>query len=341
MGCTIAALSVLPAWLSYKFVEQPFRRSKTPTRPLLLRYALVILCFMIPGLVFAASHGLPHRFTALAAVESHTSDEPDCFGTESPNLSSACVDTQDPRPAIAIIGDSHANALTPALRQLAQEKGYKTYVLTKASCPPLVGVARTMPTLAEEQECVAYNANVLTLLEKDPHVQKVVITAYWAGPEIDDVVYIKPTVKKSVDERARAETYANLEQGLEETIQSLQHAGKQVILVRDVPVFGFDPMRRIWSQYIPIRRLLVRALFPNADTEGTALLSETFTTQDTNAEKVITQVAQHQKVYLFDPKENLCSNGLCLYLQGVTPLYSDKQHVTFTGAQLALTGFLP
>jgi peptidoglycan/LPS O-acetylase OafA/YrhL len=342
MGCTIAAISVLPAWLSYKFVEQPFRKSKTPTRPLLLRYALVIVCFMIPGLVFAATHGLPHRFTALAAIDSsHNSDEPYCFGTESPNLSSACIDTKDPRPAIAIIGDSHANALTPALRQLAQANGYKTYVLTKASCPPLVGVARTMATLAEEQECVAYNANVLTLLENDPHVQKVIITAYWAGPEIDSVVYTRPTGKKSVDEQARAETYTNLEQGLEETIQSLQHAGRQVILVRDVPVFGFDPMRRIWSQYIPIRRLLASALFPNADAEGTAPLSETFTTQDTNAEKIITQVAQHQKVTLFDPKENLCSNGLCVYLQGVTPLYSDKQHLTFTGAKLALTGFLP
>ena len=52
----------------------------------------------------------------------------------------------------------------------------------------------------------------------------------------------------------RAETYTNLEQGLEETIQSLQHAGRQVIVVRDIPVFGFDPMRRIWSRYIPIRR---------------------------------------------------------------------------------------
>lgn len=339
MGCAIAALSAVPAWLSYRFIEQPFRRSKTPTATLLLRYGVIVACAIIPGVVFEASRGLPGRFHDLSSVESSlaTAEYP-CLTSASPIFSSTCFDTRDPRPAIAVLGDSHAASAAPAIRMLAEKKGYKVYEFTKSSCAPLVGVTRILATMAEEHGCVTYNAQVLSLIEKDPNIKKVVITAYWAGPEIDQIIYRDPDAATQRWPYVQSESYASLEQGLGGTISALQRAGKQVILVKDVPTFKFDPIRHIWARDIPMRRLLVNALFPAGDLKGTAPLSETFATEDANAEAAITAVAQHQNVPLFDPRINLCADGQCSFMEGETALYVDKQHVSVIGAEKALTG---
>jgi peptidoglycan/LPS O-acetylase OafA/YrhL len=339
MGCGIAVLSLFCAWLSYRFIEQPFRKSNLSSRPLLIRYGLVCLLATGPGLLFYFSSGLPKRVPQATAIEAIKIIEgQSCLGADAPVISPICADTQDTRPAIALIGDSHAAAMAPALREIATRSGYKFYEMVKVSCPPLVGVTRVIDTLASERECLEYNAKVLAFLQQDQRVKVVVITGYWAGPEIDRLGYV--TADRLHKPTAREQSDQNLARGLESMVSSLHMAKKRVVLIADVPVFTFDPMRRILSNATTARSYLARHLFPTMRAKDGAPFYETYRDQDEHAVAVLKEVAKADPTFVFDPKVNLCSKDRCFFFNGQEPLYFDNQHVGTIGAQRALKGLV-
>ena len=335
MGCTIAAVSFVCAWLSYRFVEQPCRKSKVLTRPLLIRYAILCAIVILPAVLFRYSSGLPNRFPKLIPIEADRYWELDkCPSGDSLNLSRACVDTQDPRPAIALLGDSHAQAISTALRKIANQSGFKMYEIVEFACPPLTGVIiQYQPE--DNRRCIDHNAQALSFLEHDPRVRVVVLVGYWAGPEVQHLHYVPVDHPDSSPEIA--ESRRNLGLGLGATVSSLKSANKEVILLQDVPIFTFDPLRRIRSMYIPARTWLARHLFPSPETQGRASLSETYREQDEAAADVINSVAAQYNVSIFDPKKNLCSND-CLFFRDQRPLFWDEEHVTPVGGEVALAG---
>jgi SGNH domain (fused to AT3 domains)/Acyltransferase family len=334
-GCAIAIISIVIAWLSYRFVEQPCRRSKTPTRPLLIRYALLCAILIVPAMLFRTSAGLPQRFPKLQPVIAYRDWELDkCSYVTSFDQPSFCIDVHDPRPAIALFGDSHAQTISSALRELANQSGYKMYELVKYVCVPLTGVVSTQK-LTHGQECLDHNAKVISFLQHDPNVKFVVLAANWEGPDLDDASYV---LSDRLNSRVTVEqSHQNLLRGLAATIATLQSAGKQVILIQDVPIFTFDPMRRILSMYIPVRGYLARHLFPPAGVQGKAPLSETFTAEGNAAAQIIDTIGATHQSSVFDPKPNLCAPD-CLFFRDQYPIFFDREHVTPIGAQLALTG---
>jgi len=336
-GCFIAAASLACAWLSYRFVEQPFRRSETPSVPLLLRYAILCAILAIPAVVFHSTEGLPRRFASVEDVDrAAASISRGCAGGTEPDLSSTCVNRQDPRPAVALIGDSHAAALAPGVAKVANEHGYKLYEMIRYSCPPLVGVVRVENAVAESRDCIAYNARVMRMIQSDPSVRIVVITAYWAGPEVDHVAYVTAAqIGTTPNEDVSRE---NLAHGLAATVSELRAAGKKVVLAQDVPVFAFDPVRRMICDLIPVRSYIDRHVFRVGGGRAAAPLSDTAEVPQRDASEIVQRVAAEQSVPLFDPRTNLCSKEACRFETAGEPLYGDKQHVTERGALRAVAG---
>lgn len=335
-GCAIVLISLGISWLSYLFVEQPFRRSTMANGPLLGRYALVCLAMLLPALALRAAQGWPGRFPHLGEVSAaNDSVAHGCVGTSSsPDLSRACMDKDDPRPAVALIGDSHAAALAPQIRQISERAGMKMYELIKYSCAPLVGMSRVIDTEEQERECIQYNSEVLSLLRRDPQVKTVVITAYWAGPTIDDVGYV--TANDLSRSTPATDNDHELYQGLAGTVSALRASGKDVILIQDVPVFRFDPIRRMVSNSIPLRGYLASHLFASGGSESSAPRAETFEMAQRSAAQTVNEVADADSVAVFDPGTNLCSASRCRFVEENVPLYGDKQHLTPAGAEKAL-----
>lgn len=337
LGCELCTIALGAAWLSYKFVEQPFRHSRMASRPLLLRYALLSLIAAVPALAIRHFSGLPQRFPDLARIDAGPdSIQHTCAGETSPDLSAGCVNVTDPRPAVALIGDSHAGAIAPAIRQLAGKSGYKLYEFIKFSCAPLVGVTRELDTRIQEQECVRYNEQVRRRIETDPGIKVVVLSAYWAGPAIDNVPYLKADQFSA--SLSPSESDAHLAEGLDRALKELRASGKRVVVVDDVPVFRFDPVSLMRSQAIPARAFASR-LLGSATTPGSRSASpDTQFESQRRISGVLAKVTQANAVDLFNPRPNLCAQTTCTFAQGKTPLYGDRQHVTPVGASAALKG---
>ena len=141
------ALSVL----SWRFVEQPFRRSTGPgeaRRSLRLAMGLALALAAI-GAGLWLSKGLPGRFTPsrdpqiLAMTKADPpapADEAQCPpGQDGTSLPCMIIANASPMNRIALFGDSHAMAMLPAFRALARQRHAELHYAATAGCPPLIG----------------------------------------------------------------------------------------------------------------------------------------------------------------------------------------------------------
>ncbi len=160
----IVGLSFALAWLTYRFVESPFRFG----RPSLLKIAG--LC---AGMVLVAAAGgvivegrgfdfrLPPEIRQMANVPEQASQwrVHECMLDLSHEMSFAdsCVD-RDRRPLVLVWGDSTAGALMPGLRKAQETRNFGIAQFTSSSCIPVLNT-----DVAGVPNCRAINDRVLSL----------------------------------------------------------------------------------------------------------------------------------------------------------------------------------
>jgi len=342
------AMAFAAATLSYYVVEQPFRKSKQAPAPLLLRYAAVSVVVLAACAVLWFSHGIPQRNPELATLEASglsLIDDPclDAYGNGKPNLSPRCYESTGNEPTVALWGDSHSAALAPGIRAAATTNGYGFDQVGKASCPPLTGATRFLsehPMLATE--CLQFNRNVLALLSSDTRVRVVVLAGFWAAPfhqTLQDGWLVADL--KHEREIPSLDTSSKLfEQSLTASIRSLQAAGKEVIVLDDVPIFAVDPLWRVRTTRIAARRNLASwlSLRESSDPGYASPVDAAGSAQ--TAALLQQTLANLSGVQLVDLKPILCSApSQCAYRDNDKLLYADPQHLSADGAVYALRNF--
>jgi hypothetical protein len=352
----VMAASLIPAMLSYHFIEQPFRRSNRQPVPLLLRYAAVTTAFLAASGAIWLAHGLPQRFPELARIESAAqalkSDRCLVGERDAPNQTPACYDVLSTHPSIAIWGDSHAAAIAPGLRSAAGAQGYGFVELAKNSCLPLTGATHYLPQVPQRAAaCTRFDRKTLAMLQAEPRIRIVILAASWAAPFnrnqqdgwlTPDSAPASPT--PSIEASGQLFT-----QSLAATTRALLASGKQVIVFQDTPNFDFDPMMNVRTAQIPARHKLAAWLqapdaadpypaAPYAANPGAAPpVNEP--SLPLSVSLIERTVAGSQGVQLIDLRRVFCGNpAQCTYRNGESLFFSDSSHLTPAGAALAVQG---
>jgi len=344
--CAVAA-SFAAAAISCFAVEQPLRKSDSAPAPLLMRYAVLAAAMLLAGAALWLSHGIPQRLPELAAIESPAQalEADPCLAgmsREQPDLTSRCYDAAAPT-IVALWGDSHAAALAPALRTAAAAQGYGFSEMAKASCPPLRGATHAIPRLPLlAAGCQGFNGVVARQIESDSRIRVVILSAGWAAPLYrtwqDGWLTADPSRALAMPAvEANRQLFVA---SLNATIEFLQAAGKQVVVIADVPSFTVDPLWRIDTQQIPARRFLAAWLrIPDGADPGVAA-------PDAAPEIVLSNSLLHQAVAgftgvaLIDPAAALCESPTqCAYREGDYLFYIDSNHLSADGARQALREF--
>jgi hypothetical protein len=346
----IALLSFGFAVLTYRFIEQPFRRSTTPIPRLLLRYAAAAGVMLLPPILVHITGGFPQRYPVAAQVEETLDalkDDPCEAGplTTYPPLHTPCVPPGQER-AIALIGDSHAVDLVGALSPITANGGYRLIQIAKSGCAPSMNVPSPgfigRPDLAKP--CAQFNIKRLTYIVSDPTIKIVILAGRWtpwlpeksqgsnagALAEIDEVSSVP----------APEAIKASLGKGLSDAVSQLLQSGKTVYLVRDRPAFLFNPALLVESRSIGPRNFLYELLVtPSQRIKGDRILSP-ISPQEEAARSALAKMAdEFPGVHLIDSRANLCDHDLCQFARGDQTLYYDDNHLTPLGAQIALKGF--
>ena len=174
------------AILSWRFVEQPFRRPGSFTRSQILGGSAALLATgALAGLMLVQTQGLRALASPGVLLAERAEDSMDWRCLQRPNhalpvarvpcMSGVRRDGYD----ALLWGDSHANQIAPALRTAAVAHGLTLREATEGACWPVLGPKP--PDVGIGSNCLAFNRAVIAEARADPHLSVVVVAARWSS----------------------------------------------------------------------------------------------------------------------------------------------------------------
>lgn len=344
-GLALITLALALAVITYKYIEQPFRHTKLMPRTLLPRYGVVSLVAAVLFAIVSFTHGMPARFGAATHQFHETVEAPQqtkClagYGESKPDLTSTCLETTT-TPAVVLLGDSHAAAMGEALRDVVHAKGQTFHQLTKASCPALGGVTRYMPNHPlHAAECLEFNQTVLDKILATPSMQTVIIVGYWTAPIIEAAQGSR-FMQAGQDGASLTpdDNIPNFQQGIDSIVTQLSKAGKNVIVMHDIPILQMDPVRRALAPSIPLREKLANLLVSAPEDDAFSVPATSQILPEARITQAIDNLKNLPNVTVVNPASIFCPSGSrCNFAAPASPTtvyYRDYQHLSRPGALL-------
>lgn len=330
------------AWLSWRFVERPFRaRDGVFTRKwLFAAAALGIAGFVAIAAVILARDGLPTRFpvavrSALAAENSASGLMEPCSDKLDRQLAAQppCrIGANGPRE-VFVWGDSHADALFGAFQQVADTRGIGLYYGIDASCPPLLG-------LGTSKACIAGGKRRFDFLAKHPEVHTVILASRWTVYLDGRAVDFGPAESNEQlpglqDDQGRSyvkfspEVHQAFAEALPRTVQALRRIGKRVILVYPIPETGY---------FIP--STIGRKLLHGERAESFTRPRAYFDRRQAFVTHLLDSIPSGPDLARVYPSQLLCDAQSCRVFADGTPLYYDDDHLSIEGARMLAPAFV-
>jgi peptidoglycan/LPS O-acetylase OafA/YrhL len=185
------AVSVLLAYLNFRYIERPFRGRSSIQRPkkvLGVSFVALASVVFISGLTVykgGFAGGADHRVKkALSYLNYNTKilyKSGTCFQTadQAPGIVdiSSCLPSGNTKK-VMLWGDSHAAQYISGLSKTLKQQGYSLGFLTAQSCPPIMGV-----TVLSNPRCGAFNEMALpVILKEKPEI--IIMAANWVANDV-------------------------------------------------------------------------------------------------------------------------------------------------------------
>ncbi|WP_168213004.1 MULTISPECIES: acyltransferase family protein [unclassified Bradyrhizobium] len=341
ISCVLILTCLVLAYLSWRFVEVPFRNRTTVTRRKLV---VAVIGISAALLVLAGSSeftgGFPQRFSAdqlaLLALKPQRgtaiADGRDC---RRQSIDDACViGRPHTAPTFAVLGDSHAETLTGPLNDLFYELSIAAYVYAYPACPFVAGVE----TVGKKAPCLEFQENVFAALRQH-RITSVIIndrsTAYISGTTFDNgeggiepgpLAAIRPVGFTG----SEAERMSRSAEALRATLLRVLEMGITVYYILPVPEVGWHVPRTlvklIAQNRLPLTTSLQRYLERNRVVLGIA--------------RDIQDETGFVPIY---PQRVFCrtDTARCYTHDGATIFYTDTDHLSREGAEKLVAVIAP
>ncbi|ASP23590.1 O-acetyltransferase OatA (plasmid) [Antarctobacter heliothermus] len=330
--------SVAAGWISWRFIERPFR---VPVRAGGMGQGRIFALSgagmaVLGGLaaVSVVTQGVPQRFSEdeIRLTRSISRFEPAevCFGVRAAKRT--CI-FGDPNGKVRWVlwGDSHAKSILPALDTLAARDGIGLMFISAPSCPPIPGAMELNPDPLSKR-CAARRHRDLARIEALDSVDTIFLAARWPR-------YVEGTelpVERSV-ENATAMFLYDAETG--EPHQADVTRNPEVVLARLTALRD-----RLLKQD---RRILLLGTVPEipwnvADRLKASVLFgaplpapvdfREVAERQVKSDAVLSEVAQVENVFYLPLARAMCDTN-CPTHTSEAAFYHDNNHLTLEGAQ--------
>ena len=306
----LALLSLGLAWLSWRFVERPFRghppaigRSGLVAGGAVAAAAFITLGALGHSADPEARRGLSAAAAGLEAPPPNQGLDPACDGHAS--LAAPCRTAT--RPEILLWGDSYAMHLAGALQASKSTVGFVQ--LTKSQCAPMLGIA-VAGTVTTWQDCIAFNDTVLALLRSQPQIRYVVLSTPFS------------IVRQTVHDRSGATIDDDADFVLEQfrlTVDAIRAAGALPVVVSPPPANGYD-----------IRQCLAESRAFGQPTDRCDFTPSQFSRLTRTARGFLERAEAF--VPVIDLAALICASGTCRAEAEGVFLYNDAGHLSHEGS---------
>jgi peptidoglycan/LPS O-acetylase OafA/YrhL len=341
MHVLIVCVFVL-AYLSWRFVEQPFRRRPIPLFPgrayFLTLSAASLLVLIGAGAVGHLMHGFPARLpeTVLTALRDDDADRAGCYNalTAEEIREGATCTFGDPRtlPSVAVIGDSHAAQLTDALGALLRENNMAGITINGGWCAPLVGFGTDNPN--KNPACRGIISAGYEQIVGNDNIETVLVVGQWANYTLGKRYSDSNPAVYGFEDNGNTTLGGNPGQvalGLRATLSLLAGAGKRVVLLNSVPEYRFE-----------VPDAVAKSLLYGVDLGHLALPMAAYEERNAEVLDILDTVTGELGVSYTDMRRLFCRAGKCFpYDETGFPLYKDNNHVNRTGADVIVDAIAP
>lgn len=343
----LVAAAFLLAGLSWRFIEQPFRKptpraSAKPRRGTgalsggALSWGLAgIAGVALLGVAVNLGKGWSWRLDEVASrVYSQKLTKnpyrPACYGTALAFANDEICNFGAPRRdrsgfEAAVFGDSNADHFVPALETVMRQRGLSARQVTHSACGPLIGVNIARRGARKRAECEAYQQTVLEFLDRNPSLRLVVLSANWTnytGAFVTNAAFPDVAAAAGPDDALRSPgAMTTLEEHLRTLIAFFRSRGIHVHLISQIP-----------HQDVPVRCVIAEI---RAGRDG----STCGAAADAKADRLVevdilfeTLAADGRDVSATIPSRYMCKGRTCRVAEASTLLYSDHGHLNAYGA---------
>jgi peptidoglycan/LPS O-acetylase OafA/YrhL len=293
----LIAISIGVAWLSWKFVELPFRSSASKASKAVVfgvGSAAMTSAVAFCGLVLLVS-GAPSRFPdRVVAIGSYLAYNPaeafragHCYlGTNREHLDvPTCMTPDTKRPNYLLVGDSHAAHLWLGLSTAMPD--VNVMQATASMCRPAISAVSVLETRA----CPKLMHFVFDDFLANNKVDKVLLSASWKDEDLPDLLVI---------------------------LETLKARGVDVVVLGPIVEYGSA-----------LPRLLTEEILHNNPIIARTMRTPGIRERDRAMRRTVTEMgATYVSVY-----DSVCHDGLCdEFAKGDIPLQFDGGHLTADGS---------
>lgn len=338
----LAVLSIIFGYLSWRYIEKPFRKAGVFSRKTIFTFSGVgTVLFVVVGLVGQYNKGFPERFKLEQSILDDFANHKlrrNCKKNEANRVGGEhfCklgVTTGESSLRFAVFGDSHSGVILPAFDSAARSVNTQFIHIGEGGCPPLLGA-----DVAKGNYKMGVCEN-LALKEfeyvRDHKINKVFLVASWAlytdgnyDAGMERYFLVDKNSKVLTREASRA-VFAN---AIEVTADAYRNIGASVYIVEQIP-----------QQIINIQKLYYRISNSHAaDSEiDDFILSQSVSRSRSNDlqaynREVFGRLASKGKVTLVNLDNYYCSAEVCLIGNKNHSHYRDDNHVSAFGASLVI-----
>ncbi len=338
----LCAVAVIISWLSYRFIELPFRK-KTFIHQ---RYVIFLLGATAMGILVLSGmlikqHSSPfsNRIPLPARHVLETSSENIpwggmCFQTpgDESRYGGICRigDAQKgTKQKFVLWGDSHAEAMAPLFNTLGRAYGVQGVVFDGGNCIPIIGAHLIPPAPGCEEE-----KEFAIRYIRDNDITQVILIARWSyyltgGQNAKRAALITDTNNSS---NLSIEAEKVFERKFVPMVQQLSREGRSIYIVEQVPEQPQFDLRNIFYRAVHTKKEIQFESISMKDSEATQALPNS----------VIDSLASLPNVHIINPAKLLCKRGgLCELEAGGKLIYRDESHLSTIGAMSLEPLFTP
>lgn len=339
MIAAILSATLILAYLTWRFVEVPFRDKRRINRkPLMLSAAVFTIFFISSGSAGILGKGFPDRVpesvrqsTADTERDARLRDDGGCNVHKNDFAPPRCIKgAQSVEPRFVLLGDSHAAVLAYELGRAFEQAGMSFVQKTKNSCPFAIGL-----TMSSPNNCDKYQAAYLNEFGAKQAADTYIVASRWSYYAWSGDAYMgggesssrrrfsagRVPLDAPVEERGNS-----IIQAYVESVQLLLQMGQRVILVYPIPAQRRDvPRQRAMGLWFE------GGGAPDISTEYSYVAQ-----QDSAVMKAFDEIGVHENLVRIRPDRMFCNtfvaNG-CAGTEEGRLLYIDDNHLSNYGTR--------